>query len=95
MTEKNWNTDDLLAKYDLNDKAEEDWVVECHYTGYKINLSKNDNYHLDHVTPRSRGGTGDLDNCVITTAAANQAKGSMTNEEFIAFCEKVIAYDRI
>lgn len=37
---------------------------------------------LDHVIPRSRGGTGKLENLALACQPCNRAKGSMTAEEF-------------
>lgn len=38
--------------------------------------------HVDHKTPRARGGTNDLDNLVPACALCNVAKGMMTVEEW-------------
>jgi 5-methylcytosine-specific restriction endonuclease McrA len=38
----------------------------------------------DHVVPRSRGGTSAATNLVLACWACNSAKGSMTQDEFLA-----------
>ena len=44
-------------------------------------------FELDHIDPRKGNG---LDNCQITHSMCNQMKTSMTMEELVALCEKVI-----
>jgi 5-methylcytosine-specific restriction endonuclease McrA len=45
---------------------------------------------MDHITPRSRGGTDDLANLRLLSPEANQAKGGMTDDELIALCRDII-----
>jgi 5-methylcytosine-specific restriction endonuclease McrA len=40
-------------------------------------------YHIDHKTPVSRGGTNDLENLHLTCPRCNMIKGAMTHEEFL------------
>jgi len=40
-------------------------------------------YHIDHKTPVSRGGTNDLNNLHLTCPRCNMRKGAMTHEEFL------------
>jgi 5-methylcytosine-specific restriction endonuclease McrA len=49
----------------------------CVYCGSKDNLT------IDHVRPRSKGGKTTADNCVTACRSCNQAKGSMSIEEFL------------
>lgn len=46
---------------------------------------------MDHIVPRSRGGTNDLSNLRMLAPEANQAKGGMTDQEFIALCRDILA----
>lgn len=62
----------------------------CYLTGQPIDISKPRTYQFDHIIPRSRGGTNDLDNLGICTRMANLAKSSMTLDEFTNFCSLVI-----
>lgn len=73
---------DLLAKIGPN--------PTCYLTGEPIDLEKSRSYHLDHIIPKSRGGDDSLDNCQIASREANQAKGDLLLEEFVALCQKVI-----
>lgn len=65
----------------------------CYLTGEKIDLDKSNTYSLDHKIPLSRGGKRELSNMGLTTKIANQAKTSMTPDELIQFCEKVLLYN--
>lgn len=62
----------------------------CYLTGIPIDLNKSRSYHLDHIVPKSRGGDDSLENCQIACREANQAKGDLLLEEFVALCKKVI-----
>ena len=44
---------------------------------------------IDHIVPISRGGSNELSNLRWTTKAANQAKGNLLDEEFLALCRQV------
>lgn len=45
---------------------------------------------MDHILPRSRGGSDELSNLRLLSPEANQAKGGMTDDEFIALCADVL-----
>lgn len=47
---------------------------------------------LDHARPVVRGGSHDIANLQIVHCEVNSAKGTMTNEEFIAMCRDVVAH---
>jgi len=64
----------------------------CYLTGNPIDLNKTKSYHLDHIVPKSRGGDDSLENCQIACKEANQAKGDLLVEEFLALCKKVIRH---
>jgi len=51
---------------------------ECHWCGDPVD----DNYHLDHVIPVSRGGKSSLDNLVISCPACNLSKGDKLPSEW-------------
>lgn len=43
----------------------------------------------DHILPVSRGGAHTIDNAQVLAKDVNRAKGTLTNEEFIAMCERI------
>lgn len=45
---------------------------------------------MDHIIPRSRGGSHDLSSLRLLSPEANQAKGGMTDDEFIALCGDIL-----
>lgn len=61
----------------------------CYLTGREINLDDSSDYQFDHIIPISQGGTNTLDNLGLASAEANQAKGSMSEKEFVELCRAV------
>lgn len=86
IPEGNYGYNDVLAKIGPNPK--------CYLTGESIDLYKGDTYEFDHITPISLGGTNDLSNLQIASKNANQAKGSLTVDEFHKLCKEVLEYKR-
>lgn len=60
----------------------------CALTGDELTPN---NSSLDHIMPISRGGRHHVDNAQALLRDVNRAKGTMTNEEFVALCRKVVA----
>jgi hypothetical protein len=62
----------------------------CSYTGDLLQLGVN--AHLDHIYPSSRFPelANSLDNVEWVSVRANLAKGDMTKNEFLEFCELVV-----
>ena len=66
----------------------------CYLTGRPIDLLDGQSYHLDHIIPKNKGGVNSLDNCNIACRDANQAKGNLLYNEFIALCEEVLKFHK-
>lgn len=73
-------------KYGITDSQT---TIICRYTGKILDWTRPEEYHYDHIIPRSRGGGNTLDNLQIISKEANQAKGDMTHEEFVQFIKLV------
>lgn len=54
----------------------------CEYCGKEIGLFE---FHGDHRTPVSRGGSDSIDNIAVACKGCNLDKGSLTAEEYRAF----------
>lgn len=67
-------------------------ATECYLTGRPIDFSDTRTYQLDHVVPRSRGGSNSLKNCEVAVKEANYAKGNQSLEEFILMCYDVVKH---
>ena len=50
------------------------------------------NAAMDHMLPVSRGGRHLIENIQLLEKSVNRAKGTMTNEEFLAMCRDVVAW---
>jgi len=44
---------------------------------------------LDHIVPVCRGGEHRIENTQVLERSVNRAKGTLTNDEFIALCGEV------
>jgi 5-methylcytosine-specific restriction endonuclease McrA len=62
----------------------------CYLTGRPININDSRSYALDHFISRSKGGDNSLENCEIACIEANQAKHTMSYEDFLQLCRDVV-----
>lgn len=65
---------------------------ECLYTGDKLCPTRLEDYEIEHIVPRSRGGPDAVVNYVLTTKAANMDKGERTPFEWLSPTDKWDAY---
>jgi 5-methylcytosine-specific restriction endonuclease McrA len=63
----------------------------CALTGEKLNAK---NSSLDHIIPKSRGGTDDFSNLRWLTKEANIAKQALFDLELFDLCEKILRHQR-
>jgi 5-methylcytosine-specific restriction endonuclease McrA len=61
----------------------------CALTGRELTP---DAAFVDHVTPVSSGGSSAIENLQVVHADVNEAKGTMTQDEFIQLCRDVVAW---
>jgi 5-methylcytosine-specific restriction endonuclease McrA len=81
---RNWRARKKLADGSHSSEEVQQMVRDqgcvCAYCEFPLNVS----YHVDHMTPLSRGGRNDWTNLAITCGNCNLSKGSMTLEEVFA-----------
>ena len=65
----------------------EEQEFKCFYTG--VDLIPEKNLSLDHLQPRSKGGTNNIDNCVWCDRNINAFKNDSTFEEFVSRCKMI------
>lgn len=82
--EKTFNWKDVLNRFGEN--------TVCYLSGEEINLNEN-NYHLDHIIPSSRGGDNSLNNLGILHKTVNVMKSDMTPDELLEWCVKILKYN--
>jgi 5-methylcytosine-specific restriction endonuclease McrA len=61
----------------------------CALSGYDL---QPEDAAMDHILAVSRGGPHTIENAQILRKDVNRAKGTLTNEEFIALCRAVVAH---
>ena len=68
-----FNSKDVLKKFGEH--------FPCALTGRPIDFYKPETYEYDHIQPISRGGDNTISNLQLLCPEANQAKGSLTDQE--------------
>lgn len=76
---------------DVKEKFSGRWI--CYLTGTPIDPGRTDEYALDHVIPKSRGGKSNLENMGLLRRDVNEAKSSKTVAEFLQLCKEVLEYN--
>jgi len=66
-----------LAGYEIREYLLEKWGRKCAYCG-----AKNVPLQIEHITPKSRGGSNRVDNLTISCGPCNQKKNNQTAGEF-------------
>ena len=66
------------------------WQNECYLTGDFIDLNVPDSYAFDHIIPRAKGGTNELENMGLTTKKANQVKSDLLLHDLFDLCKKIL-----
>jgi hypothetical protein len=66
-----------LAGYEVREYLLEKWGRKCAYC-----QAGNVPLQVEHIVPRTRGGTDRVSNLALACVACNQRKGAMTAEEF-------------
>lgn len=85
LAEQTFNYKDVIEKFGKNTK--------CYLTGDEINLITDSDYEFDHIIPKSKGGDSTLENLGILKSIVNRMKHSLSPEEFIEVCIKVLKYN--
>ena len=70
---------------------------KCHYCGVQCHSRDPRHKHygtVDHRIPKSRGGTGHIDNLVLACLDCNQRKGALMPTEFPVFAAKLTQSNR-
>lgn len=77
-----------LQGFEVREYLLEKWDRKCAYCG----IDKVVRFEIDHVKPRSCGGTNAVTNLVLSCRVCNQAKGALPVEVFLAHDPKRLTY---
>jgi 5-methylcytosine-specific restriction endonuclease McrA len=78
--------DGKITAFDLWKIAKKQRLI-CPLTGEKLT---NKNISVDHILPKSNGGTNEISNIRLIILQANRAKQSLTDTELYGLCKKII-----
>ena len=73
-----------LAGYEVREYLLEKWGRRCAYCGARGTGPGSVPLNIDHVRPRSKGGSDRVSNLVLACVPCNEAKGNRLVEEFLA-----------
>lgn len=65
----------------------------CPYSNLPITIGKD--AAIDHIIPKSKGGTNSIENYQWVHRLANNMKSDIPHDEFIALCKKIAAYNML
>jgi len=66
---------------------------KCPYTGQVLIPGKNTS--LDHIVPKSKGGSNDIDNLECVIKIVNTMKHNQSHEEFIKIMQDILGYLKV
>ena len=87
-----WNRRSVNVKQ-IREFIEEKFKGKCYLSGREVDLDSASSFHFDHIVPKSKGGTNELDNLGVCTPEVNVAKGDLSVEEFIELCKDVLKHN--
>ena len=77
-----YGINDVTKKFGKNPK--------CYLTGRKIDWNDTSSWNLDHIVPRSKGGSCEIHNMGLACRDANFSKSDMTLEQYLSLCKEVL-----
>jgi len=87
-----WNRRSVNVK-EIREHIETTSQNKCYLTGRTFDLDNASSFHFDHIVPKSKGGTNELENLGVCVPEANVAKGDLSVKEFIQLCKDVLEHN--
>jgi 5-methylcytosine-specific restriction endonuclease McrA len=74
-----------ISPFDLWKMAKKQ-ECKCPYSGRKL---ENGNIHLDHIIPKSKGGSNNISNLQLLPGEINTMKWNILPDEFVKICKEI------
>lgn len=68
-------------------------IYRCYLTGDEINIEDSNSYNFDHIIATKSGGKNTLDNLGLLKRDINIMKHSLSVEQFIEYCKKIVIHN--
>lgn len=88
MSNRFFSRDEWLTAIDLFHIAHKQKLI-CALTGEKLT---NENISVDHIVPKSKGGSNKPENIRLVHKDANLARRALSDAEFLNLCRKVVQF---
>lgn len=85
----------LVRRVDTSKTFEEIWgkpPYVCHICGKEHDKCLPTTMEMDHIIPRSKGGTNDRSNLALSCIECNRAKRDIPMNRFIKMCQRVVQH---
>lgn len=84
------NNKNTLTQWVYDDFCKENDLTICSICGDPLDGTPSKDIHIDHIVPKSRGGTHELHNLQVVCKTCNSLKSDMTMDEMYAGLEKIL-----
>lgn len=88
MSNRFFTKDEWLTALDIWRIAKKQKLI-CALTGDKLT---NDTISIDHIIPKSQGGSNKPENIRLVDKDVNLARRALTDQQFIELCKKVVSH---
>lgn len=67
----------------------------CYICGRTHDIWNNGNLHIDHVVPKSLGGSDEISNLKLACSVCNQVKTSLSLSDLLHLCKKILDHNKL
>ena len=81
------------AVEELRGVIKEVYDNKCYLSGRPLDMKWGKNLEFDHIIPKSKGGSNNLDNLGLCTREANGAKQDLSLDELFELCKDILEHN--